>query len=164
MGALAPCYGFTPYMYKLCQKACCAITKAMEAATCPQLSSRLHIHQFSTPNSTIAWAPWPFCTCFVHLSRASPPWTLGHGPSRLGARGEESKDQMGTSAAGGSVLPHQRLRQPDSVLRARFCSRMCAGFRRTPVRLDPPLPNYYLLGGGRGVSLEGRPPPQARCR
>ena len=25
--------------------------------------------------------------------------------------------------------------------------------------LDPPLPNYYLLGGGRGVSLEGRPPP-----
>ena len=25
--------------------------------------------------------------------------------------------------------------------------------------LDPPLPNYYLLGGGRRVSLEGRPPP-----
>ena len=30
--------------------------------------------------------------------------------------------------------------------------------------LDPPLPNYYLLGGGRGVSLEGRPPLQAKCR
>eukprot|EP00964_Phaeocystis_antarctica_P075067 scaffold46282_cov32-Phaeocystis_antarctica.AAC.2 len=27
---------------------------------------------------------------------------------------------MGTSAAAGSVLPHQRLRQPDSALRARL--------------------------------------------
>jgi hypothetical protein len=35
------------------------------------------------------------------------------------------------------------------------------GWSETPVNSSG---NYYLLGGGRGVSLEGRPPPQAKCR
>ena len=28
--------------------------------------------------------------------------------------------------------------------------------------MDPPLPNYYLLGGGRDVSLEKGAPPRKR--
>ena len=40
------------------------------------------------------------------------------GPPRVHTSPHSSVSTMGTSAAAGSVLPHQRLRQPDSALRA----------------------------------------------